>query len=281
MSPVRRRLRAAGHVAGLWALAVAHPLLDVLGRAPEFFVAYRAGLADLVALVALIVLLPVAGLAAVLALADRAGRRASDGLTAALVGLLAALTSAQIGYRAGLDGWPATLAVATVSALLSAWAWLRLPGFGTFLTILSPAPLVVAALFFGSPGVRALVRPPAAPDASATRAARATPVVLLVFDELPLASLLDKRDLLDEHRYANVAALAADGVWFRNATTVSDYTRWAVPAILTASIPRSARSPACRATRTTCSRSSTRRTGSRCSSRAPRCARKISVAKPP
>jgi hypothetical protein len=59
------------------------------------------------------------------------------------------------------------------------------------------------------------------------------PIVLLVFDELPLVSLLDADRAIDPALYPNLSALARDGVWFRNATTVSDYPRWAVPAILT------------------------------------------------
>jgi hypothetical protein len=55
----------------------------------------------------------------------------------------------------------------------------------------------------------------------------------MVFDELPLVSLLDADRAIDPALYPNLSALARDGVWFRNATTVSDYTRWAVPAILT------------------------------------------------
>jgi hypothetical protein len=38
--------------------------------------------------------------------------------------------------------------------------------------------------------------------------------------------------------YPNIAALARDGVWYRNATTVSDFTRWAVPSIVSGKYPR-------------------------------------------
>jgi hypothetical protein len=57
-------------------------------------------------------------------------------------------------------------------------------------------------------------------------------VVLLVMDEFPSDSLLDRRRRIDPVRYPNFAALAADGTWFRNAYSVYDSTTKAVPLIL-------------------------------------------------
>jgi hypothetical protein len=64
-----------------------------------------------------------------------------------------------------------------------------------------------------------------------------TPVVMLVLDELPLVSLLDRRGRIDPVRYPNFAALARMSTWYPNATTVSDATRLAVPSILTGRTP--------------------------------------------
>ncbi|MBA3261535.1 MAG: sulfatase-like hydrolase/transferase [Thermoleophilaceae bacterium] len=57
-------------------------------------------------------------------------------------------------------------------------------------------------------------------------------VVLLVMDEFPGDSLLDRRRRIDPVRYPNFAALAADGTWFRNAYSVYDSTTKALPLIL-------------------------------------------------
>ena len=56
-------------------------------------------------------------------------------------------------------------------------------------------------------------------------------MVLIVFDELPLAALLNERGQIDAKRFPNFAALARDSDWFRNAVTVADTTEQAVPAI--------------------------------------------------
>ena len=64
------------------------------------------------------------------------------------------------------------------------------------------------------------------------------PVVMVVFDELPLTSLLDGRGRIDRFRYPNFAALAGDSTWYANATTVSDATKLAIPSILDGRLPK-------------------------------------------
>lgn len=76
-----------------------------------------------------------------------------------------------------------------------------------------------------------------APGAAAARRPRA-PVVMVSFDELPVASLLGANGHVDRVRYPNFAALARGSTWYANATTVADATKFAVPSILTGSTPR-------------------------------------------
>jgi hypothetical protein len=57
-------------------------------------------------------------------------------------------------------------------------------------------------------------------------------VVLLIFDEFPGDSLLDRNGHIDAVRYPNFAALAGDGTWFKNAFSIYDSTTKAVPLIL-------------------------------------------------
>ena len=60
-----------------------------------------------------------------------------------------------------------------------------------------------------------------------------TPVILIVFDELSLPTLIDKTHHIDAVRYPAFAALAETSHWFRKATTSAETTMVAVPAILT------------------------------------------------
>ncbi len=82
--------------------------------------------------------------------------------------------------------------------------------------------------------VQATARPVASPgDAKAN----GTPVVLVVFDELPTATLINAQGRIDAHRFPGFAALARGSTWYRENTTVADFTGRAVPAIFTGNSP--------------------------------------------
>ncbi|RPI52874.1 MAG: hypothetical protein EHM55_15400, partial [Acidobacteria bacterium] len=104
-----------------------------------------------------------------------------------------------------------------------------------------PGILIFPLVFLSRPGVQSLVWPSerALPQSSNA----STPVVLVVFDGLPLTSLLDENRMIDRDRYPSFAAFADKSTWYRNATTVADYTRWAVPSILSGRYPRAAALP--------------------------------------
>ena len=65
-----------------------------------------------------------------------------------------------------------------------------------------------------------------------------TPVVMVVLDELPTHSLLGRSGRIDPIRYPNFAALARTSTWYANATTASDASKFAIPAILGGRTPR-------------------------------------------
>jgi hypothetical protein len=88
---------------------------------------------------------------------------------------------------------------------------------------------------------------PESRDRSTPEAAARVPakphVVLLIMDEFPGDSLLDRRGRVDPVRYPNFAALAADSTWFRNGYSIYDSTTKAVPLILDGMWPRPGTSP--------------------------------------
>jgi hypothetical protein len=234
------------HIAAVCAIAVAQPLFDLLGDNPEFFVAHRAGRSEI-----LLLTLGLAGvLPACLALCVwLVGLLGPSARNAALGVVLAGLTSVlamQLLVRAGTTKWLVAVPIAVVAGAALAMAYHRLATLRTFLTALSIATLVVPGLFLLKPRIRRLVAGPATRQtspAAARGASATTPVVLVIFDELPLMSLLDAQRQIDPLLYPNFSALAHDGIWFRNATTVNDFTRWAVPSIVSGKYPRHAALP--------------------------------------
>lgn len=65
-----------------------------------------------------------------------------------------------------------------------------------------------------------------------------TPVVVVLFDELPITSLLAGDGRIDRSRYPNFARLAGNSTWYVNATTASDSTERAIPSVLDGRAPR-------------------------------------------
>ena len=63
------------------------------------------------------------------------------------------------------------------------------------------------------------------------------PIVMVVFDEFPLLSLLDENEQIDSRRFPNFAALAKEAHWFINASTASEGTMISLPSLLTGRYP--------------------------------------------
>lgn len=217
------------HVAALTALAVSQPLLDLIGRNPEFLVAHQfEPLEVALLLVVLGGLLPAAAGAATAALA-----RAHRVLPSLVVGALAALILSRISRVAGLGGWAAPLAC--YLGLVCGIAHARKAAVRAAAAAALPALVLVPAAFLLSPAA-ALLRPPPPPPPRAVAPPpidRSSPsIAFVVLDEINLASLLDASGQIDAARFPNLAAFAQQSTWFRNATTISQDTPAAVRALL-------------------------------------------------
>jgi hypothetical protein len=131
----------------------------------------------------------------------------------------------------------ATMAAAAVAAgaLLGWLAW-RAATMRQFLAVLAPAAGIVPIAFFASPEViRSFT--PSSSNVRTPLLESTPPIVLVVFDEFPVHSLLDADGQIDAVRFPAFAALARDGSWFRETTTISSQTVWAVPAIISGRYP--------------------------------------------
>lgn len=218
------------------AFGVSRPLLDLLGRNAEFFLAHSAPTIDIVALgLALGVGLPAAagGLAL---LPGRAGRLLGRlGVWLGAAGL-AVQTLARLPFVEQV-GWGMT-AAAAAAGLGFVLLLERRAGIRQAVRYLSPTPVLFTGLFLLSSPTASLVV--AAADftlPAGVEVGSPAPVVVIVFDEFPVASLIDPAGGLRADRYPAFARLAADGTWFRNALTVRQQTEDSVPTILTGLTP--------------------------------------------
>lgn len=229
-----RPLEVVGAHAGLWTLALAHPLLDLLGRNPEFFIVRRFPRFDLALLIGgLLAVGPVIG-GLVLAL-KRISRRLGTTVHAFLLTVAGAAATAALLVNLGRAiSTPVVFAAVVLGAgALAAVAFWRWPAARTGLALLGLAPLAVGAwLMLFTPMAQLLAA--ASPDLpEAVRVRHAHPVVLVVYDEFPVATMMLGDGSLDTERFPGFARLAADGVWYRNTVGVYQQTEEALPAILT------------------------------------------------
>ena len=224
------------HFFALTALAVAQPLFDVVSRDPTFFVARNTTSGQLVAFVVITgVALPLA-LVAIEATFARLHTVAGNVVHVLLLTVLGSVLLLPLLKRAGGMDTMTVLGVSLMLAGAAAVVLQRSRVGQMFLTALCPAALVVPAVFLANPDIRgALIGTDLAPTAA--RVQHAPPIVFVVFDEFPTNSLMNKEREIDRTRYPNFARLADDATWFRNASTVSSQTTWAVPAMVTGKYP--------------------------------------------
>jgi hypothetical protein len=228
--------RAALHLGGLWALAFAQPLFDLLGRNAEFFVARGSTTGDILLLAFGYTLVPPLLMACVVWGLGRIRPAFGWGAMLALVGLLvAALVLPPLGDLLG--GSAVAVFVAPLLGAGAAVLYARATVLRSFLTVLGVAPVVVLLLFLVVSPVRGLLFPSDAGGAVAGPARSTTPIVHVVFDELPVTTLTDGDGRIDGKLFPNFARLARESTWYRNATTVNDLTASAVPAQLTGEQP--------------------------------------------
>jgi hypothetical protein len=235
---LRWELLAFLELSALCGMAVAQPLLDVFGRSPDFLIFHRAGTADVLLLVAAITLIPALVLWGIGASIGLAGRRVRSASQAVLLGMVLALLAVQVGKSLTPLRGPALVAVAALLGVALAVVYPRFSAPRQVLRVAAVGPLVFVLLFvFGSAASPVLLNRGEGGSVAGTAVGPHPPVVMLIFDELPLLSLLDDQGRIDAQRYPNFSRLAGEATWYRNATAVAGSTTWAMPAMLTGRYP--------------------------------------------
>lgn len=247
LSRLRRALGAffgsrPAHLMALFALAVAQPLFDLLAKTPQFFAVRSLTAIDIWLFVGLMFL----GIPLTLAALARLGGLFANSLENAIYAVWLALSGALLGQQllkrlSALPDVAQPILALTLGALF-AFAYVRRDELRQLLAILAPMTLAVPLLFVGALPSQ-LLGTRAATVAKSHAIDNPVPVVMVLFDELPITSLLDAEERVDARLFPSFARLAAQSTWFRHATAVASLTENAVPAILTGTYPREPRLP--------------------------------------
>ncbi|MFC1679178.1 sulfatase-like hydrolase/transferase [Elusimicrobiota bacterium] len=232
-----RDWEAIAHLSALSAFAVAQPVYDIVARHPSFLMARQAGPQEIL----LLVLLLSVGIPAVLTLvclgAGLAGRRTRDWTYFAIFAALCALLALQGVKKLGDLNSFGAIPASSLLGLGAAWLAIHGPGFRKFMTWLSATAIIFPVVFLAGSGVRPfLLRGRRTQDADPRQAGSWSDrpsVFFVIFDEISTITIMDERRRVDKTRFPNLAALAEDSIWFRNATSSTDNTVQVLPALLT------------------------------------------------
>jgi hypothetical protein len=231
---LRELLIGGAHLGALWAFAFVQPLLDLLGKNADFWVARSNTAGDILIFSIGFTLLPPLVVLAVEAVVKIVSERAYRALHLVLVALLFAVFVVQIEKR--IYSRPAGLMIVIALALGALFAYgLYRRGFvKQLLDVLTPAPIVFLVLFIFFTNTHKLIFPAENANALGVKVPSNTPVVMVVFDELPTATIMNSSGTaIDAKRFPGFARLASESTWYRNNSTVADFTGRAVPAIET------------------------------------------------
>jgi len=218
---------------GLASVAVTQPLLDVFGRNPEFFVAGRYSSAQIIAFAVVVAFAPAAVGTALVGAATAVNQRAGTFVYWGLVAVFAAALVGAILRTADVDSTLAFLGAVVVGGALAV-LMVRRRGGHLLASYLAVAGVFFTGTFLFASPTAALVRGEQSGDLGRVELpVPPGPVVWIVLDEFPIATILDADGEINAARYPGFAELATLSTWYRNASSPHNLTHRAVPAQLT------------------------------------------------
>ena len=164
----------------------------------------------------------------------------NEKLYAGCLGVLAGLIIWQ--DLGGLDVVLIRYGASVAAGILFAYSYLKFEFIQNFALVLIVAAPVVVFLFVTSYPVKNELGGGQSPT-DLGRASGASPIIVVVLDELSAPYLESSDGQIDEKLYPNFARLADESTWYRNAFSAADATVRALPTIMTGSVPQDSSEP--------------------------------------
>ena len=221
----------------LTGFAIAQPIYDLILRNPEFLTARQnTNLDTWLLAISLTISLPLL-LAVPATLLGKLYPQLGRSYLLSVAFVLSGLFFAQV-FREFLGPWPwLFFPVVLGCALLFAWMllytrWRALAGLLTVIALVFPILFLVRGPDLDHSQAAGI------PEAFVSKlGAVHAPVVMVVVDELSIATLLDSQGNIDQRLFPNIHRIQQSSDWYRDTISVADGTLDAVPAILTGWYP--------------------------------------------
>jgi arylsulfatase A-like enzyme len=223
--------------------AITQPVLSVFGRSADVFINRDATPMEIVLFALVVSLVPTLALWVVELVTGLINRTARQWLHVGFISALAALFGLQLLKKVfSLEGIVVVVGGIVLGALFG-FVYVKATAARQWLSFASFAPLLFVVLFLVSSSVTSLVFPSDVEAAELGSPGNAPSVVMITFDEWPTSSIVGADGQIDAEHFPNLARLAGDATWYRNETTVTTSTWYAVPTILTGRFPEDGEIP--------------------------------------
>lgn len=232
------------YLIGLFALsglALLGPLLDSLQRGATFFVAQGMQRNAVFLFVAFWALVPPLVLAIPVAISGFFSKRIADLFMAIIGGVLAAF--ALLGFVSASGTWRGILFVPVLIVLAAAFGllYLKFRNLRFFVAVLAIAPVMTIVVFVSSPEMSGIL---AGPKTGTAIARNETPVVMVIFDEFSLGTMMRPDGSLNASLFPGFADLASTATWYPEAKSLAPWTNMSVPSIDSGKLPDTKKVPA-------------------------------------
>ena len=227
----------AAIVTGLLGIALTQPLLELLGKNPAFFVAGQYSSAQIIQFALIVTIVPAAIVIAVVLVAGLLNRRIGEVVFQLVVFALGALFANVFARGIDLEGGKVALVSTVVGGTLAVLAVRWRPGKMLLEFLAIGNVLFLVSFLFMSPTSDLLSA--SSSDTELGHVSMETPpgpVVVIVFDELPLSTILSPDGSVNAERYPAFARLEESATWWRNASSDHHRTERAVPELMTGTI---------------------------------------------
>ena len=225
------------HIVTLSAFAFAQPLYDLLGKNAEFFAVRTTGVYEALLLTLFLSLFIPAALIAIIETGRFFGQQVWLFLHALVSALLLAIISLPVLKNIPTLGAVETYVLAGLLSTGATYLYIKKYAFKLFLTYLSPTAIIFPLLFVFHSQLSHLLFDTEPPLPMTTDISSEAPIVMIIFDELPVSTLMSGKYKIDRKLFPGFASLADHSTWYPNTATVAEYTVQAIPAILTGNLP--------------------------------------------
>ncbi|MSO59927.1 MAG: hypothetical protein EXQ63_06340 [Ilumatobacteraceae bacterium] len=223
-------------VLAAWGIAIAQPLLSLLGSNTDFFIIYRVTPHEVLWFAIALAILPailLCGVGLMLSAKPSWAMRFHDGCITILICIWLAQV---LKLSLGLSGFMYVFLLVVIGIVLNA-LYRSFFGLRAWLRCLAIVPLLAVGMFLFASASGRYAR---ASDVAVVQGTGIkTPIVMVMFDEFALTSLLNGAGDIDAVRFPNFARLKQSSTWFRDYSSTAEVTHKAIPAAISGVRPRS------------------------------------------